>query len=491
MNARRRPRRRIEIYFILYLVALVFLLPSKKDMSDGASTVPSDIRLDMQPERVQLESEFARDSSGLVTVKRLDSVNIIRYTGDVSDLDVLARIEDVETGQVLTIEPGGSPTSMFAVDEDADRQAIIFKWRPDMNNVMPKRFRVTILGSGAPLADGGPNSSDASDLPAGLRVNGSAQFILDQSVSSRGATTTIVQGTRIDTLVIQQGGADVVERGEFWVQPGRDSIVTTPMRAWTNRISMGGADPMRDLRGLPTVTVDRSDAIIERYLDTAQQSLLISGRAPRSGAYNVTVTATRGDGSTASSSFRVVSVPLGDPIVPREVYPTMQYTIDPQLPRELRDVQAVLRIGDRVIAQSRQGLLRFVPAESDLGKVVSFERLVEGVPVGTAMPIDIVAFPAPEIRDVIDAEKGRVKKVIVMFYGDRNKNRPTLNVVDGNARKPRKLFGNIRKADPDDPSSVRWLEDFMVDRKSGSAPFTFKLQAIDQRGERSRVWSVD
>jgi hypothetical protein len=79
----------------------------------------------------------------------------------------------------------------------------------------------------------------------------------------------------------------------------------------------------------------------------------------------------------------------------------------------------------------------------------------------------------------------------VLFYGDRQQNRPSLNVVEGNARPPRKLYGNIRKADVNDAAGTAWLEDFMIDRKDGSQPFEFKIQAVDGRGKRSSVWSAD
>jgi hypothetical protein len=491
MNARRRPRRRIEIYFILYLVALVFLLP--KGGTEGTRSgaeVPSDIRLDMQPERVRLEARYGRDTSGMMIVQHLDSMNVIRYTGDVSDLTVRARIEDMSTGQILTIDPGEKTTSLFSLEPQYDRQAVVFRWKPDVHDVTPRTFRVTILGSGIPSTASGPNSADTDRLPAGLRISGSTQFVLSTSVSQESGSRLLAGRTIFDTLVIRQvaGGAGL---GEFWVQPGRDSLVLAPGSEWVNRISFGGADPMRDLAGLPEVYVDRSEVSVDRYLDTAQQTLIVRGRALRSGSYSVTVRARRSDGKLAVGQFRVSSVPLPAPSLPAQIYPDVAYSIDPRLPEELRNAVAIVRIGEKQIAESRGGVIRFSVDRRDEGKTLTFERLVDGSPVGVAVPIAIVPFPPPEIRDVRDDGSGQRKKVIVLFYGDRQQNRPSLNVVEGNARPPRKLYGNIRKADVNDAAGTAWLEDFMIDRKDGSQPFEFKIQAVDGRGKRSSVWSAD
>ena len=491
MNARRRPRRRIEIYFILYLVALVFLLPKgAPERNEGVATVSSDMRLDMQPERVRLECTFVRDTSGTLRLQHLDSMNVIRYSGDFTDLSVRARIEDMETGQILTIDPGESSTPLFSIEPQRDRQAVVFRWRPDMMDAMPRTFRVTILGSGAPAGTGGPNSADADGLPAGLRINGSTQFVLAQTVNRDAGSSLLAGRTIVDTLVRMQvvGGEPL---GEFWVQPGRDSIMTAPNVEWTNRISIGGADPSRDLASMPDIFVDRNDVYVDRYVDASQNTLVVMGRAPRSGSYTVTVRARRKDGRQASGSFRVAAVPMPAPYLPDQIYPGIAYAIDPKLPEDLRGASAVVRIGDREIAEVRGGTLRFEVDRRDEGKTLTFERLIDGVPVGTAVPINIVPLPAPEIRDVRDDGSGGRKKVTVLFYGDRNQNRPLLTVIDGNAKPPRKLFGNIRKAGAGDGPDIAWLEDFIIERKDDSKPFEFKIQAADVRGRKSAVWTED
>jgi hypothetical protein len=74
-------RKSVEIYFVLYLVALVLLMPDRKDqLLDGSDVSASQIRIELFPEKVRLESSIERASSGPVTIMSADTVNVIRYS---------------------------------------------------------------------------------------------------------------------------------------------------------------------------------------------------------------------------------------------------------------------------------------------------------------------------------------------------------------------------------------------------------------------------
>lgn len=491
MTAPRRPRRRIEIYFVLYLVALVLLLPDK-NTSDGlrpASDVLKELRLDMQPERVRLECVLIRDSAGSFRLRSLDSMNVIRYTGEVADIHVRARIEDVETGQILTIEEGDNSTRLFTLAHQPERQAVLFRWNPDITSVTPRTFRVTVYGSAAPPGVRGPNSGDGDIIPAGLRINGSTQFVLTTTIEGEGPQTIITMNMPRDTVIMGQG-AGSTDLGQFFLAASREEIPTLPSADWTNRITFGGANPLRDLAAMPEVRVSGSVVSVERYLDTAQRALIIRGKAPRSGISTVTVTARRRDGAQAQETFTISSVPLQSVSVPSDIYPGVTVTIDPRLP-DLPDVRATIRLGDDEIATVRGGTLKFTADRRDTGKTYVFERFVEGQRAGAPVNIRVRNFPAPEIQDVRDFGSGDKKKVIVKFYGDGRTDRPLLDVVEGNAQPPKKQYGNLHAADGNERPTITWLEEFIVERKDPSRPFTFKLRARDPRGMVSKVWTED
>ena len=484
MNVR-RPRRRIEIYFVLYLVALVLLMPDRSEVDpEGVSTVPSDLRLDLQPERVRLECSLVRDSTGLVQLQGLDSTNTIRYVGDVSDLTFRARVEDLATGDVLTVEPGDM-SPLFALETQPERRAVVFRWRPNVRQSLPRTLRVTLVGSGAPIAREGE-----ANLPSGLRVNGSTQFVLATTLDDARAPASIAAGTnRIDTVtIVQTLGGGSSDLGQFWVQMSRDSIRTVPTKPWTNRINMGGADATRDLVGMPEIRVSRPGVVVERSIDSALRMVVINGRTPRTGSYTVDVIARRKDGQIAQTKFVVESVPMRDVEIPDFVYPDIAYSFDPRLP-DLPDAEAVLSVDGQRLLSTRSGSIRYRPKRRDIGTRLELQRFVDGDEIGNKHTIEVRDFPAPQIRDVLDYGDGDQKKVVVVFWGSPEKDRPKLLIIDGNAKGVRKLYGNLHAADRKENPPVTWIEEFTITRKDKTKPFEFKIRARDGGGKESSVWS--
>ena len=137
MSAPQRKRRRVEIYFVLYLVALVLLMPDRMDQQDANVDTQAIVnaRLEFSPDRMRLTCNIERDSAGMMRIESLDSLNVIRYTGTVTDLEVSARIEEVETGQILTVQPGSSPTPLFALEHEPQRIRGVFDVHSVMRNL--------------------------------------------------------------------------------------------------------------------------------------------------------------------------------------------------------------------------------------------------------------------------------------------------------------------------------------------------------------------
>jgi hypothetical protein len=89
-----------------------------------------------------------------------------------------------------------------------------------------------------------------------------------------------------------------------------------------------------------------------------------------------------------------------------------------------------------------------------------------------------------------DADQRKKTVVVQFFSSDRSVNRPTLRVVDGNAQEPRKLSGYLRAADAQQPTTS-WLEVFEITIRDPQRPFTFRIQAIDEKGRSSPIWIED
>lgn len=228
---------------------------------------------------------------------------------------------------------------------------------------------------------------------------------------------------------------------------------------------------------------------VSRTID--QRTLVVRGRAPRSGTAFVEVSARRSDGRVSTTRFTVSAINYATPSVPDVVYPGVEYTIDPKLPADRTDVRAVIRDGGKEIVSVDQGLIRVRFAARDTGKTMVFERSVNGSVEAGAQPLTVRPFPGPVIREIRrDADPNKRTVVVQFFSNERGENRPQLRVLDGNASTPRKLSGYLRPADNTRPV-VAWIEVFEITRRDASKPFVFRVQAADERGKESAVVSSD
>jgi len=477
-------RKSVEIYFVLYLVALVLLMPDRKDqLLDGSSISASQLRIELFPEKVRLESSIERDSLGPSTITSADTVNVVRYSPALSRLRVVATIEDVENGQTLTIDDATPESSRFAsIRVVPERSLIRFSWSPLLASMSSKTFRVTLQATGVPLQEKDRLKS----------ASGSTQFILTTIVNNQIPPQVIMVGGRTDTLLLQDTSKlQFTEQlsSEFWIEPARTTILSAAGKEWINRISIGGADPARDLQSLPTVRVVSGAPVdVVRYVE--QRTLVVKGKAPVNGTSVIEVTATRTDGKQARQTFTVQTVVTATPRVPEIAYPGVEIIIDPLLP-SVESARAYLRDGAReVVSASSTGSIRYRPSSSDTGKILMFERLIDGQ-VDFSSAIAVRSFPAPIVREIRRGSDANTKTVIVQFFSaDRSVNRPILKVVGGNATGIRKLAGYLRAADTQKPT-VSWIEVFEVVRKDQSKPFTFSVQAVDERGRASAVVAED
>jgi len=496
MTARPRNRRRVEIYFVLYVVALVLLMPDPSDQSKSTGPSPYDYsRLDLQPERVRLESKAIRDTGNQLILIRQDSLNVIRYTGAVTDVRISATVYDEKAGKDIVINPGDTTTRLFSLVHDPARSAAIFHWRPAlMQDDISRTFRVTLTAMGVPTSVSTANANEADDVPSGLRIQGSTQFMLAYVVDDKPASNTIVQlPGKVDTIRIRDGGTSFggeTMLGEFWVQPARERVTVLQGTRWTNRISVGGADVSRDLATAPVVKASGDgSASVRSYVDAATRTVILDGIAPRSGTLNVDVTLQRRDGQSRSASFIVSAEPLAALALPESIYPGVEAELATRLPSMPGiEVVAVLK-GERGEIQRTTGdMIRYTPSVSDTGKVIYLERYVDDQRVGSPVPIRIRSFDAPEILAAKDLAGGTKKRIVVKYFGPKM-DRPVLDIVDGNVGRIQTLYGNNYRANDRDPAVPAWIIEFDIERKDGSRPFAFRIQARDKRGMRSRTWS--
>ena len=125
----------VEIYFVLYLSALVLLLPDgpteqSKDNADILSAVLQQ-SFNAIPEQPVLNCII--DAENTNNIIHFDSLNHILFGGSIKDLEYEAIIEDLMTNeQLVLVKDRISPSPMFSLQYIQASQTARFSWKPPL-----------------------------------------------------------------------------------------------------------------------------------------------------------------------------------------------------------------------------------------------------------------------------------------------------------------------------------------------------------------------
>lgn len=519
MKQRRTHKRRryVELYFILYLAALILLLPDKKQKtldSDSILTALFQQSFTLQPEKTVLSARIATDSTG-VKIIAPDTANLIVFTGNMRNAHYQFLIEDPALGQTLRLNSdSASPAQMFRIEQRDDLRAVRFIWKPAATAGMRSRsYSVRVIATATPIAPSGNTALEKMIADAGTRLTAETQFAINIINSGEPATQTqialnntpannnIGQNIGQAESVIQQSitqtptAAPPPNRpilGDFSISPFSVSIGTIAYHPWSNKIFIAGTQSAADLKRTPIIKIERSSADIGGSAEIAEirgNEIVLRGAAPSSGIMRVSITAERAaDGRTATVEFNVQPQPLAAPIINRVMNPGVAYIIQPNIPLLTNtDSRAVLYDGTQERISSPQGAaFEFTPDTRDTGKVLTFARIVGGKQIGDRISIRIENFPPPEILGISKQKNGSTQITTRSFglWNGRD-NRASIVIIDGNAR-ARELYGNFRT----DAKSLAHTQVFEITPKSSEAPFTFRCRAVDLRGAGSTIRTI-
>jgi hypothetical protein len=518
-----RPRRQVEIYFVLYLAALLLLLPNKREKAQDAE--PSLVyeilrsRFIIAPERSTLNCQLLAVGDS-VRIIALDSVNVVSSSGDVAEVHYEFIIEDETQGQTLAISTNSPNVGVFTMREDAQRRLAEFSWRPAVNEKRSRVLNVTVVATAKPVV---PPNITRPEIRAQLERlldeqnrwdTARAEFAINISFVNAGRAIalsdididSLINAVRAETVASAATSATspafsppvfVTSRsfvppppGEFSLYAAAERVECLPFQQWENSIRVYGMNLRQESRGDPRAEIlrtDRNDGTgTVSIAEVRNDFIRLTGVAPASGLMTIRVAVTRsGDGKQGTVDFPVRVNPLGAPEFPRKMYAGVNYEFDPKLPfitgQELR---ATLSLGGKERSIGLQGAkFTFVPEESDIGKTFTFERFIGGRRVGEAYYIKVEEFSSPEILEVFS--QGADEFVRTRCYGvtGNTDNRVTLE-AKGNL-KVSERFGDRRT----EPPATTQL--FKVSKAEPDKPFSGSIRAIDAKGRASLVRFID
>lgn len=473
----------MEIYFILYLAALIFLIPKPNDKKTHSDSNIQELPFSIRPEKSVLFCRMMLDS-GSAKIIHLDSINTIFHTGDTEDLEYDFVIEDQVFKQKLRLSASANYSNRyFNVSTDKLQNIAFFRWVPPAEEKMNKSYIVYVSAKG---------KAKNSDVPVIARTQ--FTLVMNYFDAATGMPIPPVNSSPTADNPIGALTETAPNLGDISLSLRYDFVQSIAYQEWDNDIFiLGGLNPINDLLKNPDIEIIRQpdnnggSAYISKYFSNG---ISIKGKAPGFGSMKVRITIKRRfDSREATISFNVVPQAIGNPEFPQNAFPGLTYQIKPNLPSIAgQEIKAILKEDDRIRAQSYQGdAFSFTPTASDIGKTFYLERYVNGNLVGQRHRINVKNFPAPELVKFSKIGDASVLVQTNSFgYKDSKENVVVKLDIYGNAVY-KERFGQYKA----DKSNHTWTQFFEINPKDPNKPFTFKIKLSDRRGENSEYYEYN
>lgn len=523
-----RRRRMIDVYFILYLAALLLLLPNKREKATEAD--PSLLRkilasrFFIQPEKTTLSCQLISSASGTPQIISLDSLNILYSSGEVNNIHYEFQITDASQQQMIAVSAQKGSVGKFSVQEDSRLGTARFLWSPDISYRRNKIFTVQVIATAKPMIPASITDPALKEkLERLLREDSSLDtartsftinvFFLDSGpVANNDSTTTDSTKTPGGATLPPTNGNPAlaqnrinnpplptfrpVEPGDFELTAETKVLDVLPFQQWENTIWAYGSDYnfRRDSRNSPKVTpfhdptADRRGTAL--LADMQDNKVRIRGTAPGNGVMTVRVSTTRSsDNKEKTAQFTVRATPIQKPEIPPKMNPGIQYTLDPRFPMLTnQDTKAILsESGKERFSTSRQGE-RFVfsPREADIGKTFVLERYINGNRIGESYQITVEDFPAPEILEI--SPQNKIILVRTRSFGQVGglDNRVTLDIAKLINATVHERFGDFQMIEARQEISQL----FELRRIDPDKPISGLIRIIDKKNRTSHIKQV-
>lgn len=480
-----RRRLSVEVYFVLYLTAIMLLLLGTAPLSDEtydaeleeaiAQLINTDF--DVEVEHIALLVPFipAGMQSDSMPDVRYDTANRVLAHGSFSQVEFrLVSIEDTLSGAPIPIEQ-----ATFFPEGDS---SAVFIWNPQ-NTTRSAVYRVRVEAQARPAI---PSSVTSPTLRQRIEsivtrrnaLRDTATFTINvvpiheyqialldppMTIDTTGMSSSLPPGFDYEQLIASLG-----REGDFGANAWPPSVRVPPGSTWEAGITVFGISPKEVELSLPPD--------VKRTGESGTQ-IIVSGTASSVGDRQIQIgVRSKKSDVTKTVSFNVITSNLDDPkSVPLIVYPESTYRIDFSSDGVNNSRISVNVEENGAMIRRDQGAIMEYSPRAGSGDVV-FTRLLDGKPVGSYRA-KIKPIPDPVIRPI--EEKPCELIVETITYGTINgrQNIPTFRMMEGNAFHPEEIgepvVDNIRGS-----VTQRWV----IKCQNPSREFRFRAKAWDLRG---------
>jgi hypothetical protein len=492
MQSSKRKRRIIEIYFILYLAALVFILPesSFKPGGKNGEEIIGDFQsgFSLIPEKSALVCNVVVEPKGY-RITKIDSTNVIFYTGDFEEIQFEFTIEDQTTNRSVVLRPDKNYSAKyFRVVEVPEKKAAIFYWHPEYLENFNTTYLVKVVATAK------SKKTFGAQYPERFTYTARTQFTLlivmmnaltgEQTIAQGGPQQQNFPFNVLDQTQQIPTGFGV---GKIAIAATTPTVSQLAYQQWVNTVNATNvnlaSDAKVNLIARPEPTNNGGTAQIT---EIKPDYVVIRGKTPAYGKLVVDLVVTRKfDGQEARTTFTVVPQQIEKPVFKEYIYPGQTDTIDPRLPLVSGELKAVLKDGNRVRASSFGGSpIIFTPELSDTGKQLTLERYIDNNLLGQVYTIYVLSFPLPKIVEVINSGN-RVVEVVTQAFGEFNRERNEIVKLEleGNvSERYIDLRGKLQDFSGTPPYRKQY---FQLKPSQPNKPFVFTVVAVDKYGRKS------
>ncbi len=477
-------KRQVEIYFVLYIAALILLLPVKNKFNDNTGNTFFGSSFEIWPEKTLMNCklEYRQNTPYLVY---LDSTNIIHFQGDIKNVDYSVRILNQSNSEIQKINIASNPH--FSMKKLENIKSAEFLWNPPLDRLENTEYIVKITAS-------------ALDIDSDKILTATTEFLLNVFIDGDISTTNgreIIVDNRTNQSQANAQDGNAVDRNEalpirtnipynnidlnlFFEQ---SKVTALARKKWKNKCIVSGIDnKIYTYDSRPKIEVIPATASAEiTYI--GKDSIIVEGVTPSYGEMTVKLFVKRNDQQNTLARFKVEPLRISEPDVPKYMYPNITYRIDPALPiTSFNNLEAYLQNSDGAnLAYSQGEEISYTPTTKDVGKEFTFFRKSDNEIYGQKYYVKVKDFENPEIERMQKVSDNQVY-VWTKSHGltDGKENYIADFEIEGNA-----TYSELAGQYKENKRELFWTQSYSFIPKDPTKPFIFSIVAKDMKGKTS------
>jgi len=460
-----------EIYFVLYLVAVILLIPDKNELNN----IFDDIGINnnavyLSPEKINLNCILSKENEN-IRIKHLDSLNFINLIGDVIDISYSIQIRKNNLTQTISLIENKHESKQIYIEQIKNN--LKFVWNPNTNNLVNQNYEVIINAVARVI-----NNSEETETIY-LKSSFALNLFINDNVQQIASNDSIINELLKNQNNNQSNGLNQynINRADLAIDinPEKQSLKGIANEPWTNTIRVIGLNLKTELLSNPKISIVSENSLQSKptIKELNENSLVIEGVFPQKGKTTIELSLIRNlDNKEIKTSFLINTIDVEEPIYSNKIYPSQPTEINPNLPFIGKNISSVIKLGNEILFRSNDGSkFNFTPRDKDTNQTLTFERYINNKLVGKTYQILVLNLPSPKII------KKYLKEDLTYTIYVR-----TFGFVDGE-RNTSKLYSNNLEIKPQEQYAL-----YKEDKNSTIQVFSVKL---NNKNEKITIFAKD